>query len=580
MHLGAKVLFAKQFCICRLLVVLCLLFVYSPVVDAHHHSIADAASKLADSEPNQKYNQAEEDFIRTPPGFDKPGQREQALSDSAATLKVKVVDKATGKPTACRINIIGPDGNYYEPKNLPLEPFNSDNAGCHRNGETHPPSRYFGWYFYALDEFSVDVPAGEIRIEVWKGYEYRPVVKTVSIAAKATKAVQIEIARTSDMQQHGYWSGDTHIHLNRRDEQETQTALDLLAAEDIRYGFILCMNDPGIYSGRMDLQEWPQHQGFGPNSVATREIYQIASAQEYRCKEYGHICLLMHDGLVLPGATVNPNNWPVFGKVGQLTREHGGYSFHAHGGYSKEIFADYVQQATDGVELMQMAHYRGIGLTGWYRILNIGYRFPAVAGSDFPYVRALGDCRTFVYSESTPTIADWARLASEGRSFFTSGPLLLLTVDGKHPGETIDLQKGDSRKLKIRLRVCCEVTAAEQLELIVNGKVAERWKLPSGEGNVGAWHERQIELDVNEPCWIAARAFGISATGKSDADAHTNPVYVYRDGKKPSNAADVDWLVDQLDEQIDELKPRDFPEKSQAMRFFNESRRLLLEKKK
>ncbi|MCZ6673014.1 MAG: CehA/McbA family metallohydrolase, partial [Verrucomicrobia bacterium] len=315
----------------------------------------------------------------------------------------------------------------------------------------------------------------------------------------------------------------------------------------------------------------------GPESVRNRGIYGIVSAQEYRSQDYGHICLLMHDKLPLEGAKVNPNNWPVFGQVSQMIREHGGYAFHAHGGASKEIYADYVQGTTDGVELLQMAHYRGIGLEGWYRILNIGFRFPGVAGSDFPYVRALGDCRTYVYSEERPSFSTWARRAAEGRSFFTSGPLLLLEVNGKRPGDIIDFEDGLPQPVSVQLKVRSEVTPVQYLELILNGKTFERWTLPSGSENLGVWHQRQVDLGIEKPSWIAARAYGVSATGRSDAEAHTNPVYMYHQGRKPFQATDVDWLAEKLEGQISKLSQRTFPEKAQALEFFNESRRQLLD---
>jgi len=558
------------------LFLIALLFGCVVVVRAHPQPAVNQG-KLADGEPDQSYNKQEEAFIRTPPGFERAGQRKQAVGAETATLQVTIVEHATDRPTPCRVNVIGPDSNYYEPQKNPLEPFNAQNTGCHRNGETHAPSRYYGWYFYTTGEFEVHVPAGDVRIEVWKGYEYRPVEKTVHIAAASRKSVEIELRRTAPMHELDYYSGDTHIHLNRRNEEEEELALDLMEAEDIGYGHILCMNDPATYSGGMERQEWPQHQGFGPSSVRTRGIYGIASAQEYRSKKYGHICLLMHDGLVLEGATVNPNNWPVFGVVGKMTRQLGGYSFHAHGGYSLEIYADYVQQATDGVELLQMAHYRGIGLSGWYRILNIGYRFPALSGSDFPYTRALGDCRTYVYSKVRPNFSEWAGQAAEGRSFFTTGPLLLLEVDGKHPGDIINLKGSQPKQLNVQLQVRCEVTPIQHLDLIVNGNTAQRWTIPHGDGNKGTWHKRQFEIAVEEPSWIAARAYGISRTRRSDAEAHTNPVYVYREESTPFQAVDLDWLVERLERQIDALKQRSFPEKEQALGFFQESHRRLLE---
>jgi len=529
--------------------------------------------QLANRSPNQQYNEKEEAFIHTPFGFHKPG-KPLVATGKTAVLHVTVIDRATGKPTGCRVNVVGPDGNFYEPVVNPLAPWSRQKIAY---GETHGPSRYYGWYFYSNGEFQVTVPVGAVRVEVWKGNEYRPQNKTVETIEDGSHEVKLQVARTVSMQELNYYSGDTHIHLDRRSEADDERALDLMDAEDIQYGFLLCMNDPRTYSGGMGRQEWPQSNGFGSNSVKTRGIHGIVSGQEYRSKTYGHICLLMHDHLVLEGMTVDPNRWPVFGEIGRRTRKLGGYSFHAHGGYSKEIYADYVQQSTDGVELLQMAHYRGIGLTGWYQILNIGFRFPALAGSDFPYVRALGDCRNYVYHARRPTFAQWTRAAASGHSFITTGPLLLLEVDGHQPGDTIELNGPKTHSLNVRMQVRSEVTPVNYLDLIVGGKTARRWTLPQGEENRGQWHEFQHQLTVDGPTWIAARAHSLSVTGRPDAEAHTNTVTIHQDGKKPYSAKDLNELLKQLDERIHELKERDFPEKEQAVRFFEKSRQHLLE---
>ena len=64
-----------------------------------------------------------------------------------------------------------------------------------------------------------------------------------------------------------------------------------------------------------------------------------------------------------------------------------------------------------------------------------------------------------------------------------------------------------------------------------------------------------------EPCWIAARADSLSPTGRPNAEAHTNPVYVYVDGKKPFNSEDRDWLIGKLDGRIGVATQRMFAEK-------------------
>jgi hypothetical protein len=44
--------------------------------------------------------------------------------------------------------------------------------------------------------------------------------------------------------------------------------------------------------------------------------------------------------------------------------------------------ADFFGRNVDAVELLWLGVYRRIELADWYTILNIGYRFPCVAGSE------------------------------------------------------------------------------------------------------------------------------------------------------------------------------------------------------
>ena len=57
----------------------------------------------------------DEAFIITPPGFTQPGQSKTAIGEKTARLRITVRDRATGRPTPCRLNIVGPDGNFYQP---------------------------------------------------------------------------------------------------------------------------------------------------------------------------------------------------------------------------------------------------------------------------------------------------------------------------------------------------------------------------------------------------------------------------------------------------------------------------------
>ena len=258
----------------------------------------------------------------------------------------------------------------------------------------------------------------------------------------------------------------------------------------------------------------PQHHGLGKGSTRRRDSTWIASGQEYRSKTYGHLNLYGRDNLVLKGQKVDASNWPLYGRLGRDTRRQGGFSMYAHGGYAQAIYSDFVQRNVDAVELLQFGVYRGIELEDWYRILNIGYRFPCVGASDYPACRTLGDCRTYVYLQQEPLFTTWLTGAVEGRSFVTTGPLLLLEVDGEPPGAMIHKTGTGPHRVHAKVRVRSEVAPVQNIMLIVGGKVVFEQAIAPGSGQ-RQWIEFNRDLELNESTWIAARAFGKAPSGCS-----------------------------------------------------------------
>ena len=509
-----------------------------------------------------------------PGGADTPGEPVTADPKKSGKLKLTVFDAETGQPAFCRVNVVGSDGNYYEPTDNSLSEWSLHRLG---NRKGKGPVRYYGWFFYSDGQCEIAIPPGTARIEVWKGFEYKSVTVQAEIVLGKTTAKRVKLNRTADMAARGWFSGDTHIHLNRRDKPDDERALDLAAVEDIRFAHILCMNDTRFYKPTMDQQIWFQNSGLGKKSERSRGIYNISSGQEYRCGTFGHICLVGGSRLVdADGLQTNPNNWPVFGMVGDETRSIGGYSFHAHGGYEREIYADFVQQATDGVELLQFAVYRGIALEGWYHILNAGFRFPAVGASDYPYCRALGDCRTYVYlGAKQPSFDNWNKAAAEGHSFFTTGPLLEVSVNGKRPGETVELNK-QKQSLSVTIQLTSPVAAVDEIHLIEAGQIKAKKKLKGNQRTEPlTWN---IELLISESTWVAVRAFSKSQSNRENVEAHTNPVYVSLNGGKPFHRDSVMWLIKKLDERIAFHSGRNFKEKQKVLAYFNKSRKMLLDK--
>ena len=522
----------------------------------------------------------DEALIFTPPGFDRPGVPAKATGADVGHVEVVVLDPATGKPTPCRINVVGPDGNFYQPAENPLSLYSLTGEWPKQGKGNRPgkgPFRYFGRFFYSAGSTTVDVPKGTVRVEVWKGFEFRPLVQTITVEAGQTRRVTLTLARAATPAEIGYDSGDTHLHLPRTTQADDDAIFTLLAAEDIHYGFTLGYNDPpGPYKAVRDTLAYPQLQGLGARSAASRGGYHVVSGQEYRSSTYGHLNLYYRDDLVNEGQSYNANDWPAYGLVGRETRKKGGFAIHAHGGYAQEIYADAVQGDVDAVELLQFGVYRGIELADWYAFLNAGFRFPCVGASDFPACRKLGDCVTYVeHDTKADGPENWLRRAAAGRSFVTTGPLLLLDVDGRKPGDRIALSGSGPHKVPVRVRVLSPVAPVETVQIVVNGRVVAEHATPPDKTQ-REWYTLVADIDLKASSWIAARAFGKAKTGAPDAESHTNPVYLDVDGKAPYDRASLDRLVGKIDEQMAKNRARTFAEKAKLLDYFQKSRDILL----
>jgi putative membrane-bound dehydrogenase-like protein len=518
-------------------------------------------------------------LVVTAPGFDRAGAAKLASGAECGRIKITVRDRATNRLTPCRINVVGADGDFYQPAVNRLSPYSlagqwPDTGKGNRQGKG--PFRYLGRFFYSTGETEVAVPAGRVRVEVWKGLEFQPLVRNTIVAARETLPVSIELERTTPMSAMGYNSGDLHLHFPRTSEADDRTIFDLLEAEDIQFGSTLAYNEPaGPYTGVMETMASPQLLGLGESSLRKRGPIWIASGQEYRSGTYGHLNLYWQTDLVLKGQKTNAGNWPLYGELSRDAMRMGGFAIYAHGGYSQAIHADFVQKRVSAVELLQFGVYRGIELAGWYDILNIGYRFPCVGASDYPACRKLGDCQTYVAQNDQAGFAGWLKAAAEGRSFVTTGPLLLLEVDGERPGGAIRLSGPGAHRVRVRVRVKSHVAPVQTVQVIALGKVVFA-EAVAPEDQMGRWAELDQTIDLDHSSWIAARAFGLTRTGAPDAEAHTNPVYVDIGDKAPYNRDSLDRLIGQLDGQMALHRKRDFAEKARVLDYFQKSRDILL----
>jgi hypothetical protein len=452
----------------------------------------------------------------------------------AAVLRIRIVDAVTRQPTAATLCV---NHGNQEPDNDPLREFSLRRSANRMKGAIR--LREIPYYFFADGGCDVRVPPGPVTVEARKGYEYRPVETTLFAEARKTIQVEIPLERSIDMAALGWYSGDTHIHMERTGRND-DALLAVTSAKDIRYAFLLSYNTLGYDPEGVGYDSFRQHGGVGEGTLARRGPYHITSGQEYRPTRLGHVTIALPDRWVpANGRTDNVNRGPSLAVIADQTHALRGFIGLAHGGYfNQEADRLLLDSKMDFVELLQFGEYRSLGLAGWYDFLNIGYRIAMVGASDFPPTRELASEMTYAWSDTVPTPRSFAEALAAGRSFATSGPMLFLTVDGKKPGALLRFPDKMGRTLTVEIRVQSPQYPVRYLDLIVNGVVVERRFDPAGRSE---WTLQHL-LPLKGSSWIAARTYSDAGT-----DAHTNPVYVYFGDARPFNATSVRNIIARLD---------------------------------
>jgi TolB protein len=203
----------------------------------------------------------------------------------------------------------------------------------------------------------------------------------------------------------------------------------------------------------------------------------------------------------------------------------------------------------------------------YYRLLNAGFRIAATGGTDnFSDVwrdPPPGADRTYVRIDGPLSLESWMDGIRAGRTFGTTGPILLLSVGGHEPGDEIALASGASSTVPVRVELR-SMTPVDSVEIIVNGRVAAAMTPDDPAHSV-------FEADVAVPAggWIAARARGPSSRFVTDsyAFAQTTPVWVVRNGRQWTSAEDARFLADAVRAVWDRVRDGDWSTPGERDRF-------------
>jgi hypothetical protein len=462
------------------------------------------------------------------------------------TLRLRTKDARTGKPVVARVSLRHASGKFFAPP-----------------GALYHVLRGSG-HFYCDRAAELTLPAGKYRLRAFRGPEYRPAFREVTVRPGQALELTVELARWAHAAAAGWYSGENHIHANYGYGQWYNTPESMLvqcAGEDLNVCNLMVANsdsdgvfDRAFFRGRPD-----------PRSTPETILYWN---EEFRSTAWGHMTLVNLRQVVEPvmtgfRGTTNPWDVPTNADIADRAHWQRGHVNYTHAvqdaarplGHpyaAKGLPVDVARGKIDSLDLNNS--YAGT-VPVWYRLLNCGFRLSPSAGTDCFLNRVFGQPpggdRVYVRVGGPLTYAAWVDGLRRGRSFVTTGPLLELTLDGRGLGETVEIAR--PRKLRVKARARAQFPLA-RVELVYSGRVAAT--VPLAGDRLSATFDRA--LDVDRSGWLALRVRG---PGRPDGSApvqfaHTAPIYVEVAGAPVRSRADARFFLAWIEELAVLLRAR------------------------
>jgi TolB protein len=458
------------------------------------------------------------------------------------SLAVKVVDDATGKPVHARIQGAAADGKFYAP----------------RTAYSRVVTQ--GHVFHTDGQYQVDMPPGRFTLQAVRGFEYLPQQMEVEIVAGKTKELTLRLRRMTDLGPRGWYNGSTHVHMNYggnlRNTLENLVFMSKAEDQDV-VNELVANKDNRI----LDWQYFVP--GGGEHPVTQKDpSLKVIVGEEYRPPFYGHVFFLgLRDHLISPFLTgyemtgvesLYPSNTDMFRKAaaqGAVT----GY-VHAFSGENDPLDSSLgvakgfpVDAALGTVHCLEWSASSRASLAVWHHALNNDLKITPTGGEDsisnLHLSKLVGSVRTYAYLGKDFSAAAWIDALKKGKTFFTSGPLLDLKINGRIPGEEIKLPAAGGT-----VEIVASVQSITPLSKVVVHHNGTIWKeLTLSADKLSA--TLNAKAPVTASGWYSLYAEG-EPTPMLDTtypQAATNAVRVYVGNQRIRNAQSAEYFIKWID---------------------------------
>ncbi|MCL6740992.1 CehA/McbA family metallohydrolase [Sphingomonas sp. RB56-2] len=484
------------------------------------------------------------------------GKRRYKVSTSRLTLDIR---DERGSSVPARVAVIGSDGRAAAPASTWMHADDGFDR-ARQAAETH--------YFHCPSRCTIDVPAGDTAIWVQRGFRYDPWRQKVKLTEGTDRTVPVTLSSNDLPASFGNWrSADLHVHMNYGGHyRNTPENLARQArAEDLDVIYNLIVNKE---------ERVPDIGYFRPDpDPASGAGVLIMHAQEFHTSYWGHLGLLhLSDHVLTPDFsayrhTALASPFPHNGTIADLAHDQGALVGYVHPfdwdidpatekSLTNMLPADAANGKVDYIEIVGFSDHKATANV-WYRLLNLGFRLPAGAGTDamanYASLRGpVGMNRVFLETGGETTPAALRAALKAGRTFASNGPLLGLELGGKRPGDTISRPAPGKIGYRIALR---SPVSVDHLELVHNGKVVKAFALKGDRRSLDATGE----LAVDAGGWLLLRAWNDGADPlvlDIYPYATTSPIYLELPSGPPAAPRDAAYFAAWMDRVLADAASR------------------------
>ena len=407
----------------------------------------------------------------------------------ACLLTVRI--ETDGEEIPGIIQLLGSDGRRLEiaelvPRGIGVE---ADKAIHH-------------WYVLPR-EMTLRVPQEKLTILGFSGLEFDQASRQLDLTGQQNQKITLDLKRFYRAKDQGWQSANTHVHLKRMGRKGADRYLVEVSEADgldiVFVSYLERVNDDLEYTTNKYTPE-------DFDRLSTDRV-TFDHGEEHRHnftgfnEGYGHVMLLNLQDLILP-ASLGPgitgkgtDGVPL--KVGiERAREQDSKVIWCHNKWGLEDVPSWLAGRLHANNIFDGGTH-GSYKHSFYRYLNAGIKVPFSTGTDW-FIYDFS--RVYVPTDKKLSPDQWLDELSAGKSYITNGPLLEFSINEQGLGETVSLKQAGQVKVQAK---ALGRNDFERIELVRNGEVIRLSKSQPKAGHYEAVLE--LELFVEEPCWLALR---------------------------------------------------------------------------